>query len=242
MPPPFDGKVALSAQLEGGARPLVVGETNLPDGTELMVGLSRRKSSYSAQDKASVSNGKFRAGPFGQKGADLNPGEYTLEITTPLAAVQPAAVQQIVGSDGSKMSRPLVKTSQFGGQVVEYTQKVQVGGAGNAGLDAAARATEKQDLAEWNAKNEKPSCRTMAELAVGSGFVRDGGGSRGGGMVLLTDARWTKQSVANQGALALCLAHTIAGEGNTLKKVVFRNQATGVVYGTLEYDRCRVGD
>ena len=32
-------------------RPVVKGETNLPDGTELMVTVSRKESSYSAQDQ-----------------------------------------------------------------------------------------------------------------------------------------------------------------------------------------------
>lgn len=241
-PPPFDGTVVMSAHLEGGARPTVVGETNLPDGTELMVSLSRSASSYSGQDKTTVSGGAFRAGPFSQKGADLNPGKYTIDVSTPLAALQPASVQQVIGSDGGKMAGPLAKASDFGGKVVEYTAKVEVGGTADAGMDAAARKTQEQDLADWKAKNEKPSCRTRAELAVGSGFVRDGGGSRSGGMVLLTDARWTRQSVDEQREMALCLAHSIAGEGNTLKKLVFRNQATGVVYGTLEYDRYRVGE
>ncbi len=241
-PPPFDGTVSMSAQLEGGTRPALVGETNLPDGTKLMVSLSRRASSYSGQDKAIVSGGAFRAGPFSQKGADLNPGEYTIKVSTPLSALQPASVQEVIGNDGGKMTGPLAKASDFGGTVVEYTTKVQVGGTADAGLDATARETQEQDITDWKAQNEKPPCRTQAELAMGSGFVRDGGGSRSGGMVLLTDARWTRQSVDEQRELALCLAHSIAGEGNTLKKLVFRNQATGVVYGTLEYDRYRVGE
>ena len=232
----------MSAHLEGGAQPAIVGETNLPEGTELMVSLSRRASSYLGQDKTTVSGGVFRAGPFSQKGTDLNPGKYTVEIGTPLAALQPPSVQKVIGSDGRKMVGPLAKVSEFGGKVVKYITKVQVAGNADAGLDATARKSEKQDLAAWKAKNEKPSCRTKAELAIGSGFVRDGGGSRSGGMVLLTDARWTKQSVDEQREMALCLAHSIAGDGNTLKKLVFRNQLTGVVYGTLEYDQYRIGD
>ena len=61
-------KVTMSARLEGDEMPLVVGATNLPDGTALIVTLQRKESRYMAQAKTGVTSGAFRAGPFSQEG------------------------------------------------------------------------------------------------------------------------------------------------------------------------------
>ena len=58
----------MSARLEGDEMPLVVGATNLPDGTALIVTLQRKESRYMAQAKTGVTSGAFRAGPFSQEG------------------------------------------------------------------------------------------------------------------------------------------------------------------------------
>jgi len=50
--------VAISVKLEGGSKPTVVGTTNLPDGMELMVTLSRSASSYMARAKTKVASGE----------------------------------------------------------------------------------------------------------------------------------------------------------------------------------------
>lgn len=93
-------RVVLTAKVDGGDRPVVVGSTNLPDGTELMVTVARKEIGYMAQDKARVSEGKFQAGPFSRRGAGLSPGNYNLEVLTPYAAVQPAAVRAVMGNKG----------------------------------------------------------------------------------------------------------------------------------------------
>ena len=46
--------VSLSAKTEGGSKPIVTGVTNLPDGTDLMITISRTESQYMAQDKVKV--------------------------------------------------------------------------------------------------------------------------------------------------------------------------------------------
>lgn len=75
----------MTAKPDGKDKPTIVGTTNLPDGIELMITLSRKENQYLAQDKTKVNGGTFRAGPFSEKGVGLNPGTYTLEVTTPLA-------------------------------------------------------------------------------------------------------------------------------------------------------------
>ena len=175
-PAPFDGIVTLSARLEGGAKPAVVGVTNLPDGTLLMVTLSRKQSSYSAQDKATVSGGSFRAGPFSQQGSDLNPGKYTIDIGSPLAALQPASVQAAFGDNGSNLKGPLTGPSPIGGTVVDYSTQMAIGGTADTSLDAAARDKAKQDLHQWFIDACDDRCRIVKGVAVKQGkpFDQDG--------------------------------------------------------------------
>jgi hypothetical protein len=169
----FDGTVMLSARLEGGAKPAVVGVTNLPEGTLLMVTLSRKQSSYSAQDKATVSGGSFRAGPFSQQGSDLNPGTYTIDIGSPLAALQPASVQAAFGDNGSSLKGPLTGESPIGGTVVAYSTRVAIGEGTDSGLDAAARGKAKNDMHQWFIDACADRCRIMKGVAVKQGEAFD---------------------------------------------------------------------
>lgn len=175
-PPPFDGTVTLSARLEGGSMPAVVGVTNLPDGTKLMVTLYRKQSSYSAQGKATVSGGAFRAGPFSQQGADLNPGEYTVDIGSPLTALQPTNVQAAFGGSGANLQGPLTGPSPVGGTVVDYSTKIKIGKASDAALDAAAQAQAKLDLHQWQIDSCDDRCRIVKNVAdkKGQPFDQDG--------------------------------------------------------------------
>jgi len=165
----FDGTVVLSARLEGGSKPAVVGLTNLPDGTKLLVTLSRKQSAYSAQDKAVVAHGVFRAGPFSQQGSALNPGKYTIEVGTPLAALQPANVRAAFGANGENLKGPIVAPSPFGGTVVDYSTRASVAGKPNGGLDSAARARAEQELHEWYVGACDDQCRIVNKVAVKEG-------------------------------------------------------------------------
>lgn len=168
-PAAFDGTVTLSARLDGGSKPAVVGVTNLPDGTVLMVSLSRKQSSFLAQDKTTVSGGAFRAGPFSQQGSDLNPGKYTIDIGSPLAALQPASVQSAFGDNGSNLKGPLTGPSPVGGTVVDYSTQVAIGGTADADLDAAARDKAKKDLHQWYIDSCDDRCRIVKGVAVKQG-------------------------------------------------------------------------
>jgi hypothetical protein len=159
--------VTLKANVNGGDKPTVLGTTNLPEGTELMVELARKQSSYLAQDKVKVIAGAFRAGPFSQKGAGLNPGVYTLEVTMPVAAVQPPSIWPIIGNNGSKLAGPFVKRSRFGGNVVEYRSTFKVGsGATSSIADSTARSQDQADKHVWWLQSCKDTCLMMQGLAL----------------------------------------------------------------------------
>jgi hypothetical protein len=139
----------IKVDVETPQRPVVKGETNLPDGTELMVTVSRKESSYSAQDKVVVAGGKFQTVSFSQKGNDLNPGRYSVEVLMPYPGVQSQGVRSVVGERGEKLTGPLVKQEALG-SLVKYVSTFQVGRTASARADKAARDQEKADKDRWN--------------------------------------------------------------------------------------------
>jgi hypothetical protein len=159
--------VTLSATTEGGDRPVVVGKTNLPNDTELLIVLSRKESSYNASSKATVSGGAFRAGPFSQKRNGLNPGAYVLRITMPAAPVQPPSILPTLGRNGSKLSGPLVSHDEFFGNVVEFQRTITIGQVAKVPeLDKAARAQSEIDKLDWVLQSCKEGCRLIQSKAL----------------------------------------------------------------------------
>jgi hypothetical protein len=67
---------------------------------ELLLTISRWASRFEAQSKVTVGNDVFRSERSSQKGADLNPGVYKLEITMPVSQVQPPKVRAVIGMAG----------------------------------------------------------------------------------------------------------------------------------------------
>jgi hypothetical protein len=119
--------VHISTSIENSGKPIVVGQSNLPDNTTLMITISRAQDSYRAQSKTTVSGGQFRAGPFTQRGAPLSPGDYILDIYTPLTSLQPLDVQAVIGENGKNLSGMLIETLPIGDNVVRYQTKVRAG-------------------------------------------------------------------------------------------------------------------
>jgi hypothetical protein len=133
--------VAIETSVSGGARPIVTGTTNLPDGTELYIWLKKLwlpnakermnvglsacgddcfpfQTTSKLPDGVGlgvvVKNGHFSDGPFTDKGAALRPGTYVLEVSVYFATLQPAYVRAIIGQLGENMTGPLVGGCCFG--------------------------------------------------------------------------------------------------------------------------------
>ncbi|MGZ8252271.1 MAG: hypothetical protein ACXWT7_07990 [Methylophilaceae bacterium] len=158
--------VTVTATTDGTDKPTIIGTTNLPDGIELMITLQRKESDYMAQDKTQVKGGAFRAGPFSQKGVGLNPGVYTLEVTMPLANLQPPPTWPVIGNDGANLQGPLAKKSKFGGKVVEYKTSFKMGGGQrSAEKDKVARAQAEKDTHAWWLQSCKDTCNMTQNLA-----------------------------------------------------------------------------
>jgi len=112
----FDKDVVLNFKIEsnGTRKPKIVGETNLPDGTQLMFSIEGKSLKYNGQDKSTVSNGRFESSTFSLNNGDLDEGQYNAEVSMPIAQVQPASVRSVIGEKGEKLKGSLVKKSDLG--------------------------------------------------------------------------------------------------------------------------------
>lgn len=118
LPPLGEGVVLKAAvQEDTGRRPVVTGETNLPDGTEGIASIESKTTKKGGSDKFTVQGGRFRAGPFSDGGQGLAPGSYTLDVTIAIAQVQPPQVKAVIGQNGENLRGPLVERDDIGTSV-----------------------------------------------------------------------------------------------------------------------------
>lgn len=127
-PEPFSEPVEISASGEQlpDRRLRVSGETNLPDGAELLIVVERRASGVRWRHRTNVSDGRFSAEPFGP-GSGLADGEYSITVTLQPASVQPQAVQALIGDRGQHLSGPLTSESVHQGTTAEYSTTYTAG-------------------------------------------------------------------------------------------------------------------
>ncbi|MGQ7792966.1 hypothetical protein ACUN0C_11200 [Faunimonas sp. B44] len=111
----------------GGNRPTIRGDTNLPDGTELLIMVSREDIEYRAEEKVNVAGGHFEAGPFLWTGDDLPGGNYSVEVLMPAPAVQSDSVRKVTGEQGERLTGPLIQNTEAGA-VVRGAMTVSING------------------------------------------------------------------------------------------------------------------
>ena len=141
-------EVQLSTEVHTPSRPIVNGTTNLPDGTKLVVTVGRKESAYRVEAPTEVGSGRFSVGPLSQRGNELNPGLYKLEVALVAAAQQPLAVQQVIGRQGEKLYGPLI-SREARALTVRYATTLQVGVAANPELDRVALEHAKISSTKW---------------------------------------------------------------------------------------------
>ena len=122
-----DGVVLKVGVLTTNRRPVVKGETNLPDGTGLIVEVTRKSGGgFPIQADATVQNGRFSTRPLSSdKG--LEDGVYVAEVTMPIPSVQPRSVQGIVGTEGQHLKGPLVVRNEDGDVYIELKREFHIG-------------------------------------------------------------------------------------------------------------------
>ena len=153
-------EVVLSTEVQTPLRPTIKGVTNLPDGTKLAVVVSRKDSGYRAQAWTEVKSGRFAVGPVSQRGNDLNPGLYNLEVGLAAAADQPSSVREVIGRRGEKLQGPIAKRDG-NSRTVRHTTTFQVGLVANAELDRMAREQARISDTKW----WRRQCRDLCDNA-----------------------------------------------------------------------------
>lgn len=118
--------VTMNVKSDGDEKPTISGQTNLPDETELIVGIHLIGGEYFAQSEATVKGGQFSAGKFSDSDSALTSGLYTIEVSAGLAAVQPDSVQSVFGKEGQNLKGQYVKTLGVGGAYVNFSTKMKL--------------------------------------------------------------------------------------------------------------------
>ncbi len=127
MVDPLIVAISTTASLRSDRRLMVEGETKLPDEALIQVTIEREISRVRWQERTSVSQGRFNAGPFGS-GSGLPDGRYIVSVQLSEASVQPRAVQARIGNEGEYLAGELVSQTRHGlGQVATYSRSFLVG-------------------------------------------------------------------------------------------------------------------
>ncbi len=123
--PAFDGNITVSLEINiTNNKPLIIGTTNLPEGTELIVSVEGKDTKFTGQDKSTIKNGKFKCGPYGPA-QGLSKGKYVADVTMPYPFVQPDHVQEIIGKNGENLKGSLVEKKKLGA-LINYSQEFDV--------------------------------------------------------------------------------------------------------------------
>jgi len=102
----------------------LTGTTNLPDGTGLMITVSN-ENGFRAQSSAVVISNEFMTEEFSYNGQALESGAYNVDVTMPIASVQPDAVKKIIGENSENLKGDLVKEGDLG-KTVNYSKSIIV--------------------------------------------------------------------------------------------------------------------
>jgi hypothetical protein len=172
--PAFALEADIRARSDGNAMPVIIGVTNLPDETKLLIGLRRNQANYFAQANVAVQNGQFRTERFSAFGKPLPTGDYELEVSMGIAGMQSAKVQAVIGANGERLTGPLVEKTKFG-TVLKSRSKINIGGKGSPEADAASRRESGLALDKWRhescewikkvSQSAKPISECIAELS-----------------------------------------------------------------------------
>ena len=119
--------VVMSLHRSGGALPVFTGQTNLPDGMQLMFTVFDAGGQISGQADATVQHGSFQAGPFSDHDAPYNVGNYVVEVTSSAGQFEPADIQKIIGDQGQWLRGAAVIDEATGfGRTIDYKEGFQI--------------------------------------------------------------------------------------------------------------------
>lgn len=109
-------------------KPVISGQSNLPDGTELGIWIQGKSQKYNAQTNVQVENNKFESETFSNNYSKLIKGVYEVSVSMPIASTQPQKVQAVIGKNGENLEGSLVKKSiiEGTGNVVKAVKTFEI--------------------------------------------------------------------------------------------------------------------
>ena len=117
---------SISLSIEHPAKPIIHGTTNLPDGAELMLTVTKIGGGYTGQDTMHVTAGQFTTDEFSLDGHQLPAGQYKIEVSMSMASLQPPSVQAVIGTHGERLTGRLLDRS-MGEPTLDYMEQRQLG-------------------------------------------------------------------------------------------------------------------
>lgn len=109
-----DVELNVNPELTEGNKLKVLGETNLPNETELLISVESKTTNYKAQDKAIVKDGKFQSSEFSSRVESLEAGQYSLDVTMPIPSTQSESVRKSIGEKGENLKGSLIENGDLG--------------------------------------------------------------------------------------------------------------------------------
>ena len=126
--------------------------------------VSRKESAYRVETSTEVRSGGFLVGPLSQRGNELNPGLYKLEVAMVRAADQPLSVQQVIGRQGEKLRGPL-PSREAGGLTVRYATTLHLAWRPIPSLIASPWSARKYPVPSGGRGNAVTSATTQSTLS-----------------------------------------------------------------------------
>lgn len=105
---------------------VIVGQTNLPDDTQMIVGINRPAGQLMGESVAVVDAGTFRSETFSDHGNPYRPGPYDLSVSAGIVDVQPDNAKRKIGPDYANYTGPLVNRSAIG-TFADFHQPIYIG-------------------------------------------------------------------------------------------------------------------
>ena len=133
----LDVSITVHPVIESNGTVSINGETNLPDGTRLVVDIWNASQELVCQRQATVSKGAISIAPMvGRDGRPFAAGEYRIYAVTLLPGLQPTEVQQVIGTRGEYLSGNLA-SSNLSYTIVGFTRLVSITHRSGSAISAA---------------------------------------------------------------------------------------------------------
>jgi archaellum component FlaF (FlaF/FlaG flagellin family) len=109
-------------------RIVVTGSTNLPGKAALMISLTPKASGRNPMQTQTevLPDGTYVSEAFGPS-SGVPDGQYTIDVTLPIAKTQPESVRTLIGDKGQNLKGPLVKDFSIWGNVARVEEDIIVG-------------------------------------------------------------------------------------------------------------------